>query len=90
VLALSRSDLQSLDIEFTVFDGLDYTLTQRIGLGAFQIGASALQVPSARWPADNLVIVDEATAMNSVEVANSEVVDWIAWAKVFVPHFLSS
>ncbi len=90
VLALSNANLQTLEVALSNFGSLAYDWTQLIGLAAFQIGASALQVPSARWPSDNLVILDEATAKNSIELIESEVVDWIAWARRFTPHFLSS
>lgn len=85
---LSRRDLESLDVDLANFGDLEYTWTQQIGLGAFQIGASSLQVPSARWPVDTLVILDEVSANNSFDLIDSEVVDWVTWATENAPQFL--
>ena len=90
VLTLSKKRLETLGVNFESFDRLEYPLTQKIGLSAFQIGATALQVPSARWPTDNLVILDEATSRNSVELISSEEVNWIEWAQKYAPNFLSA
>lgn len=53
-----------------------------------QIGVTAIQVPSARWATENLVAIDDSIAGNSIELINSEVVDWIGWARKNAPHFL--
>jgi RES domain-containing protein len=90
VLTLSKKCLETLGVDFESFDRLEYLLTQKIGLSAFQIGATALQVPSARWPSDNLVILDETTSRNSVELISSEEVNWIEWAQKFAPKLLSA
>jgi|SRR5882672_516618 len=87
-LMLSRADLERLDVDLASFGEIDYSWTQTIGLGAFQIGASSLQVPSARWPADTLVILDETSANNTVDLLDSEVVDWFSWAMQNAPQFL--
>lgn len=89
-MILSKEDLEALAVDFTKFTELDYAWSQTVGLGAFQIGASSLQVPSARWPTDTLVILDEVSANNSVELLGSEVVDWLGWARQFAPQFLPS
>lgn len=87
-LTITEVDLASFGVEMRIFNSLDYQPTQRIGLSAFQIGATALQVPCARWPTDNLVILDEASVGNSVELIGSETVNWVDWALEFAPHFL--
>lgn len=87
-LVLSRPDLETLDVDFSRFQDLDYDWTQKIGLASAQIGATAIQVPSARWATENLVAIDDAIAGNSIELINSEVVDWIDWARTNAPHFL--
>ncbi|MGQ0544870.1 MAG: RES family NAD+ phosphorylase [Betaproteobacteria bacterium] len=88
-MTLTKDILETLEVDFLRFANLDYTWTQKIGLAAFQVGASSLQVPSARWPADTLVILDEVSANNSVEVIDSEAVDWLKWAKEVAPHFVA-
>jgi hypothetical protein len=88
VLALSMENLQKLDVDPSRFGQLDYDWTQKIGLAAFQIGATALQIPSARWPTDNLVIVDESVSNTTVDLLESEVVNWIEWAHQYAPQFL--
>lgn len=90
VLALSKSNLEKLEVDFSRFQDLDYDWTQKIGLAAFQIGVTALQVPSARWAAENLIAVDDSAEGASIELVNSEVADWITWASQNAPQFLPS
>jgi len=88
-LKLTRSDLESLGVNWADFSSPDYQTTQRIGIAAFQIGATSLEVPSARWPTENLVIVDESAADTSIALVESEVVDWIDWARKNTPDFIT-
>ncbi|MGH8765661.1 MAG: RES family NAD+ phosphorylase [Burkholderiales bacterium] len=87
-LALSKKNLTDLEVDFSKYQDLYYSWTEKIGLAAFQIGATAIQVPSARWSTENLIAIDDTTGSTTLELLDSEVVDWIAWAQEHAPHFL--
>lgn len=59
----------------------EYPTLQQIGEIAFFYEYQAIMVPSARFPAANVVIMTEHVAPTQVRVVEDEVVDLGAWAR---------
>jgi RES domain-containing protein len=59
----------------------EYPSLQQIGEVAFFYDYEAVIVPSARWPAANVVIMTEHVSLTQLEVVTDELVDLDAWAR---------
>ena len=80
-LRLIRADLASLGVPESVYKDVNLPRTQEIGAAVEFLGCDGLIAPSARWPCDNLVLFSERLGVDAtLELVNSETVDWIAWA----------
>jgi hypothetical protein len=75
----SLSDLEALGVEATRYSEIRYARTQEIGDAAAFLGYDALVAPSARWPANNLMIFLEALSLNQISAIGSSTIDWQAW-----------
>jgi RES domain-containing protein len=59
----------------------EYPTLQQLAEIAFFYEYEAIIVPSARWPASNVVIFTERTRPSQITVVGSEPVDLVAWDK---------
>ena len=59
----------------------EYPTLQQIGEVAFFYEYQALNVPSARWPAANVVIMTEYATLTQLEIVGDEPVDFRSWAR---------
>ena len=59
----------------------EYPSLQQIGEVAFFYEYQAVIVPSARWPADNVVIMTEYATLTRLEIVADEPVDLRSWAR---------
>lgn len=73
------ADLVPLGIEPALYPTLDYRRTQPIAAAARFLEFDGLLVPSARHPSTNLVLFLDQLAGGSLDVLESEPVDWAAW-----------
>ena len=81
-LRLIRTDLEGLGVETARYLDPNYVQTQRIGAAVAFIGCDGLLAPCARWPCENLILFTDNSALAAtLEVAETEEVDWQAWAK---------
>jgi hypothetical protein len=65
-----------------IYKEVNLSRTQEIGAAAEFLGCDGLIAPSARWPCDNLMLFPDRIAHDStLEVVESESVDWIKWAE---------
>lgn len=60
----------------------EYPALQQIGEVAFFYDYEALIVPSARWPAANVVIMTEHIKTSQLDIAGDELVDLGAWNRL--------
>ncbi|RJT28146.1 RES domain-containing protein [Mesorhizobium waimense] len=61
---------------------LEYPRTQEVAEVAHFMDFDALMVPSARWPASNLVIFCDRLAADSLEVVQDHgLIDWWVWQR---------
>ena len=81
-LRLLRGDLQELDVDMELYQGINYHRTREIGAAVAFLGHDGLMVPCARWDTENLVIFMENHALRSrLELLANEQVDWQAWGR---------
>jgi RES domain-containing protein len=88
VLDLSGdSKLASLGVDMATYGRLsniqrveEYPSLQQVAEVAFFYEYQAVIVPSARWPASNVVIMTEHVSLEQLEIITGELVDLRAWA----------
>lgn len=81
-LRLVRADLLTLGVPDSVYEDVNLPRTQEIGAAVEFLGCDGLIAPSARWNCDNLMLFPERMGGNAtLELVNSETVDWITWGK---------
>ena len=81
-LTLGRLDLGELGVDFSEYGERNYWQTQKIGAAVNFLGMDGLLVPSARWKCENLIIFADNHSLNEkLELRDSEIVDWQAWAR---------
>jgi hypothetical protein len=81
-LRLIRADLSQLGVPEAIYKEINLSRTQEIGAAAEFLGCDGLIAPSARWPCDNLMLFpDRMWHDSTLEVVESESVDWIKWAE---------
>jgi len=83
----SNGKLASLGVNMVAYGRLsyiqrveEYPALQQIGEVAFFHEYQAVIVPSARWPATNVVIMTEHVALTQLEIVADEPVDLGVWA----------
>ncbi len=76
VAALTR-----FGVDAARYASFDYGACQALAAAAHWLEFDGLLVPSARHASHNLVIFMDREAVASLEVTNSEAVDWSAWRK---------
>ena len=82
-LRLLRADLVDLGVDWNRYRETDYTRTQEIGAAVAFLESDGLLSPSARWSCDNLILfMDNHAQDNRLETINTEVVNWIEWARM--------
>lgn len=81
-----ESKLASLGVDMTAYGRLqymqrvvEYPTLQQVAEVAFFYDYQAILVPSARWPAANVVILTEHVAPAQVVLKEDEAVDLLAW-----------
>lgn len=80
-LKLVRADLTKLGVPEDTYGGVNIPRTQEIGAAIEFLGCDGLIAPCARWGCDNLILFpDRMSADASLEVVQSEAVDWASWA----------
>ena len=80
-LKLLRADLSVFGISDSAYTEINPARTQEIGAAIEYLGCDGLIAPSARWQCDNLVLFPERMVQDAtIEVVNSESVDWLLWA----------
>jgi hypothetical protein len=82
-LRLIEADLVSLGVDLAAYRSVNYARTQVIGAAVAFLERDGLIVPSARWDCENLVLFPDNHDLvdDRLEVAESEAVDWRAWAR---------
>lgn len=79
-LRLIRADIAALGISGSEFVGVNLPRTQEIGAAVEFLGCDGLIAPSARWACENLMLFPERMAASAtLELVDSEPVDWLAW-----------
>ena len=82
MIRITRNDFDALDIDPNRFGELDYRRPEIVGDAIGFLEFDAMLVPSARWPCENLVLLqDNQDLSDSPTVLDSEEVAWIDWAK---------
>jgi hypothetical protein len=82
-IRLLRADFADLGVKDVDYDSVNYRCTQAIGAAAAFLECDGLLVPSARWACENLVIrMDNHRLEETLECERSEIVDWLAWARL--------
>ena len=84
---IDRGQLEQLGVDMATYGARRYarpgeappSLTQQIGAALSFLGVSGFFAPSARWPADNLMILDSDLQHSTVEPIEAEDVDWLTW-----------
>ena len=80
-LKLVRADLASLGVPESTYSGINLPRTQEIGAAVEFLGCDGLIAPCARWTCDNLILFPDRMGIDAtLEVVNSETVDWLVWA----------
>jgi len=80
-LKLVRADLETLGVPESAYGGVNMPRTQEIGAAVEFLGCDGLIAPCARWSCDNLILfLDRMGVDASLEIVQSEAVDWINWA----------
>jgi RES domain-containing protein len=80
--SLHFADISSLDhlgVDSARYESFDYDATVAIAAAAHFLEYDGLLVPSARYPCQNLVLFLDRGPSGSLELKNSEEVDWAAW-----------
>lgn len=78
--------LGKLGVDVARYESFDYQATQAIAAAAHFLEFDGLKIPSARAPCSNLVLfLDRLSEGVSLDVRNSELVDWDAWRKARKP-----
>lgn len=85
VLRLAEADLRRLDVNTSEYTHRNYSRTQKIGAAINFLGFDGFLVPSARWPAENLIICGDGRNLERIEESGSEQVDWPEWHSLFEP-----
>lgn len=81
-LRLIQADLAALGVTTRDYHRINYERTQMIGAAVGYLGHDGLIVPSARWDCENLVLFpDNHGIEHTLQVVDSEVIDWQAWAR---------
>jgi RES domain-containing protein len=81
-LRLIQTDLVSLGVDLGAYRSVNYVRTQVIGAAVAFLERDGLIIPSARWDCENLVLfTDNHDLGDRLEVAETEAVDWRAWAR---------
>jgi hypothetical protein len=81
-LRLIRADLDSLGVEDSRYETVNYSRTQEIGAAVAFLGCDGLIAPNARWPCDNLMIyTDNVPLDRAFSIIDGSNVDWIVWAR---------
>jgi RES domain-containing protein len=82
-LRLLRTTLRILGVTDADYPTINYDRTQAVGAAIAFLGCDGLIAPSARWECDHLMIFTDHhdIVANELKVANSEAVDWLAWAR---------
>jgi RES domain len=79
-LRLIRADLSALGVPDAEYRGVNLPRTQAIGAAVEFLGCDGLIAPSARWDCENLMLFPERMGADAtLELVNSEAVDWFAW-----------
>jgi RES domain-containing protein len=73
------SALAPLGVDGSKYGSFDYETTQAIAAAAHFLELDGLIVPSARHPSLNLVVFMDREAAVSLDLRNTEKVDWSAW-----------
>jgi len=77
---LIRADIAALGVSESEYGGVNLPRTQAIGAAVEFLGCDGLIAPSARWHCDNLMLFpDRLGAAVTLELVESEPVDWLAW-----------
>lgn len=80
-LKLVRADPEALGVPDSIHGGVDPPRTQHIRAAVEFLGCDGLIARCARWPCDNLMLFPDRMGIDAtLEVVNSETVDWITWA----------
>lgn len=81
-LRLIRGDIASLGVTDAEYLKVNLPRTQAIGAAVEFLGCDGLLAPSARWDCENLMLFpDRMSANATLDLVDSETVDWITWAK---------
>lgn len=80
-LRLARASLEDLGVDLARYGERDYGRTQEIGAALAFLEMDGLLAPSARWRCDNLTIFVLNHFGGRLELIDSEIVDWRAWAR---------
>lgn len=80
-LRLVRASLEELGVDLARYGERDYGRTQDIGAALAFLEMDGLLAPSARWRCDNLTIFVPNHFGGRLELIDSEIVDWRAWAR---------
>lgn len=81
-LRLIRADLPALGVPDDVYQNVNLTRTQEIGVAVEFLDCDGLIAPSARWGCDNLMLFPERMGTDAtLQRMRSETIDWIAWGK---------
>jgi RES domain-containing protein len=79
---LSRSELEALEVDFSLYGARDYRRTQQIGAALAFLDIDGLIAPSARWSCDNLVVfADNHELHERLDPVASEQIEWREWAR---------
>lgn len=80
-LRLLRANLALLGVPESSYGGVNMPRTQEVGAAVEFLGCDGLIAPCARWNCDNLILFPDRMGLDaSVDIVQSEEVDWISWA----------
>ena len=73
--------MAALGVPESVYSGVNMPRTQEIGAAVEFLGCDGLIAPCARWACDNLILFpDKMGADATLEIVDSEPVEWLTWA----------
>jgi hypothetical protein len=82
VVTLGYDSLEKLGVDIDRYGERDYQKTQEIGSALEYLGADGLIAPSARWPANNLMIFTKNHGLTErLELIDDLQVEWRSWAR---------